>query len=79
MIKTITAPLYFVRSGDVNRRDGRLWSAGNSGYGRPSTPYLERASVLKAYSLAFDDETTNPLANGGNRWGGIPIRCLARY
>ena len=71
--------LAFVRSGNVNINDGRLyiggWSTGDGqvapahGYGWSRTA----KSSTNAYNLNFNTTGVNP-SNNNNRWNGFPLR-----
>ncbi len=77
----VQLPLAFVRSGNVDINDGRLyiggWSTGDGqvapahGYGWSRTA---RLSAL-AYGLGFNTTGVYP-SNYYNRWYGFPLRCL---
>ena len=67
----VSAPLYFVRSGNV--RSGSLGSAGLDGSYWSSTAY---SSFGNAYYLSFDSGGVYP-SNGSNRYYGRSVRCLA--
>ena len=63
--------LAFVRSGNVNVNDGKVYNVGNSGYGRSRTA----SSSTNAYYLNFNPTDVNP-SNNNHRWYGFPLRCL---
>ena len=67
----VSAPLYFVRSGNV--ASGSLWYAGSDGSYWSSTAY---SSTNSAYSLNFYSGVVTPSGSGG-RYGGFSVRCLA--
>ena len=64
-------PYYFVRSGDIN--GGTLRNSGVYGYYWSSTV----SSSTYAYSLRFDGTDIYPARNV-YRYGGRPVRCIAR-
>ena len=68
----VSAPLYFVRSGNVD--SGSLRYAGNSGGYWSSTAY---SSTSRAYRLSFDSGYVDP-SYDLNRYFGQSVRCLAR-
>ena len=68
----VSAPLYFVRSGDVY--SGSLRYAGNVGLYWSSTAY---SSASYAYSLHFYSGYVDP-SNYSSRYAGFSVRCLAR-
>ena len=69
----VSAPLYFVRSGDVG--SGSLRFAGDGGAYHSSTAYSRGTS--DDYFLSFDSRGVNPSSNG-IRYYGSSVRCLAR-
>ena len=64
------APLYFSPAGQV--MSGLLYGAG--GYYWSSTAY----SSTNAYFLGFYSGNVSPSNSGAGRYGGFPVRCLAR-
>ena len=69
------APLYFVRSGDVNLGFSKLWGSGLHGY-YWSIRALLSGNSFYAYALNIGDTNIAP-SGGSDRYSGYPLRCLA--
>ena len=67
----VQLPLAFVRSGNVNTYDGRVYYVGSNGYWWTRTAY----SSTYAYALGFDASNVYPSGNN-NRYYVRPLRCL---
>ena len=61
--------LAFVRSGNVNVNDGKVYNVGERGYDWARTSQ----SSTNAYNLWMTPTDVNP-SNSNNRWIGIPLR-----
>lgn len=61
--------LAFVRSGNVNVNDGKVYYVGERGYGWSRTA----KSDTNAYDLYFNTTGVNP-SNDYGRWVGRPLR-----
>ena len=73
------APLYFVRSGDLNPNDGKSWNAGLYGYwwsSRGSSTRYDGVATPSAYNLNFNATGVNPSNGPNNRYNGFSLRCL---
>ena len=66
----IHLPLAFVRSGDLNLNDGKLWSLKQ--YGFYWSPISQSVSI--SYSLRITLSDANTLY-AIHRWRGFPLRC----
>ena len=74
------APLYFVRSGDVELpiTTGTFRFAGVGGIYWSSRAAADTSSTsATAYYLAFDESTVYPSSGPSTRWNGFPLRCLS--
>ena len=74
------APLYFVRSSDVELpiTTGTFRFAGVGGIYWSSRAAADTSSTsATAYYLAFDESTVYPSSGPSTRWNGFPLRCLS--
>lgn len=70
------APMYFVRSGNMNYAFGALRSAAYNGNYWSSTAYPDKSFNVSFY-LYFDTGQVYPSSSAGKH-GGISVRCVAR-
>lgn len=69
------APMYFVRSGNIDPSSGTLLDSGSYGYGWSSTVFPD--SFYYAYDFGFNATRVYP-SRSGARYLGFPIRCIAK-
>ncbi len=69
--------LYFVRSGDINIGNNRLWNAGNNGNKWSSTTSSKIWNNIGfgAYYLGFSATGTYNSNGPTSRWFGYPLHC----
>lgn len=63
--------LAFVRSGNVNTNDGKVYNVGNNLYGWSRTA----KSTTNAYNLGVNPSEVYP-SSDNNRWNGFPLRWI---
>ena len=76
------APLYFVRSGDVELRITTGTFRGAGAYGiywssLASSTRADGAAIPSAYYLHFNATGVRPSNGPDNRYRGFPLRCLS--
>lgn len=75
----LTIPLYFVRSGNINNNNGRLWNPSGNGYDWSSVATSQHSSgsiTPSAYYLSFNVDIVGSSGGPYSCWNGYPLCCL---